>query len=275
MKSSFTPAGIRGKQVLDKGAEGGGQHKAARNTSFVKKDTSDATAKRRLASSFGFKTRPLECFSRKMGAIVYLDTILVTSSFFLVAGYHAYLWHSFKNKPSQTTDGIEALRRKTWFVQLKEGDAKTGTLAVQSLRNAQMTTILTATIAIIINIALAALTNNTYQASHLLSGARFLAHNRGDSISMGLAFLIDANFLINASSREFSSSPTYTQTVFERGFMLALVGNRVLCVTFPLVMWIFGPVPVALSSVALVRVLHGFDFPGESICSAISPALNV
>ncbi|KAJ6739718.1 hypothetical protein OIU74_004475 [Salix koriyanagi] len=228
-----------------------------------------------------------------MGAIVYLDTILVTSSFFLVAGYHAYLWHSFKNKPSQTTDGIEALRRKTWFVQLKEGDAKTGTLAVQSLRNAQMTTILTATIAIIINIALAALTNNTYQASHLLSGSSFFGSQSGRLYvlkfgsaslsllvsflcsSMGLAFLIDANFLINASSREFSSSPTYTQTVFERGFMLGLVGNRVLCVTFPLVMWIFGPVPVALSSVALVRVLHGFDFPGESICSAISPALNV
>ncbi|KAJ6395200.1 hypothetical protein OIU77_020460 [Salix suchowensis] len=200
-----------------------------------------------------------------MGAIVYLDTILVTSSFFLVAGYHAYLWHSFKNKPSQTTDGIEALRRKNM------GDAKTGTLAVQSLRNAQMTTILTATIAIIINIALAALTNNTYQAR----SASFSLLVSFLCSSMGLAFLIDANFLINASSREFSSSPTYTQTVFERGFMLALVGNRVLCVTFPLVMWIFGPVPVALSSVALVRVLHGFDFPGESICSAISPALNV
>ena len=72
------------------------------------------------ASSFGFKTRPLECLSRKMGVIVYLDTILVTSSFLLVVGYHAYLWHYFKNKPSQITDGIEALKRKTWFVQLKE-----------------------------------------------------------------------------------------------------------------------------------------------------------
>jgi hypothetical protein len=37
-----------------------------------------------------------------------------------MVGYHAYLWHCFKNKPSQITEGIEALKRKTWFVQLKE-----------------------------------------------------------------------------------------------------------------------------------------------------------
>ena len=158
-------------------------------------------------------------------------------------------------------------------------------LAVQSLRNAQMTTILTAATAIIINLALAALTNNNYKASHLLSGSAFFGSQSGKLYvlkfgsaslfllvsflcsSMGLAFLIDANFLINAASREFSPSPTYTQTVFERGFMLALMGNRVLCITFPLLAWMFGPVPVALSSVALVWVLHGLDFPGKSICS--------
>jgi hypothetical protein len=72
------------------------------------------------ASSFGFKTRPPECLGRKMGVIDYLDTILAPLSLFLMVGYHAYLWHCFKNKPSQITEGIAALKRKTWFVQLKE-----------------------------------------------------------------------------------------------------------------------------------------------------------
>lgn len=245
------------------------------------------------ASSFGFKTRPPECLGRKMGVIDYLDTILAPLSLFLMVGYHAYLWHCFKNKPSQISEGIEALKRKTWFAQLKEGDNKTGMLAVQSLRNAQMTTISTAAIAIIINLALAALTNNNYKASHLLSGSAFFGSQSGKLYvlkfgsaslsllvsflcsSMGLAFLIDANFLINAASPEFSPSPTYTQTVFERGFMLALMGNRILCITFPLLVWMFGPVPVALSSVALVWVLHGLDFPGRSICREMPPALNI
>ncbi|CAK7343546.1 unnamed protein product [Dovyalis caffra] len=246
-----------------------------------------------ITPSFGFQTRLLECLTRKMGVIVYLDTILVPLSLAFMVGYHAYLWQCFKNKPSQTTDGIEALKRKAWFAQLNEGDAKTGTLAVQSLRNAQMTTILTAIIAILINLALAALTNNTYKASHLLNGSAFFGSQSGKLYvlkfgsaslfllvsflcsSMGLAFLIDANFLINAGSREFSSSPTYTQTVFERGFMLALMGNRVLCITFPLVIWMFGPVPVALSSVALVWVLYGLDFSGKSICSEMPAAVKI
>ena len=72
------------------------------------------------ASNFGFKTRPPECLGRKMGVIDYLDTILAPLSLFLMVGYHAYLWHCFKNKPSQISEGIEALKRKTWFAQLKE-----------------------------------------------------------------------------------------------------------------------------------------------------------
>ncbi|KAJ6865570.1 hypothetical protein NC651_035973 [Populus alba x Populus x berolinensis] len=131
------------------------------------------------ASSFGFKTRPPEYLGRKMGVIDYLDTILAPLSLFLMVGYHVYLWHCFKNKPSQISEGIEALKRKTWFAQLKEGDTKTGMLAVQSLRNAQMATISTAAIAIIINLALAALTNNNYKASHLLSGSAFFGSQSG------------------------------------------------------------------------------------------------
>lgn len=148
-------------------------------------------------------------------------------------------------------------------------------LAVQSLRNTLMGTILSATVSIIINLTLAALTNNTYNASHFLSSAFFGSQSGKIFVlkfgsaslflsvsflcsSMALGYLIDANFLINASS-EFSCHG-YTQMIFERGFTLALVGNRVLCITFPLLLWMLGPVPVALSSVALVWGLHGHDF---------------
>lgn len=55
-----------------------------------------------------------------MGLVVYLDTILVPLSLFLTVGYHTYLWHNFKNKPSNTTIGINALRRKAWFLNIKE-----------------------------------------------------------------------------------------------------------------------------------------------------------
>jgi hypothetical protein len=144
-----------------------------------------------------------------------------------------------------------------------------------------MATILTASIAILVNVALAALSNNAYGAAHLLNNpifgsqsGRILALKFGSASlllllsflcsSMSVGFLIDANFLINASG-DFSSSPGHTHAVFERGFTLALIGNRVLCITFPLLLWMLGPVLVALSSVGLVWALYELDFSGKLI----------
>lgn len=143
-----------------------------------------------------------------------------------------------------------------------------------------MATIFTASITILITASLAALTNNALKANHLFKGTAVLGSQSGKIMalkfgfasifllvsflcsSMAIANLIDANFLINALG-EFSSSlssPEHTRTVLERGFTLAVVGNRVLCISFPLLLWMFGPLPMAISSVALVWGLHGLDF---------------
>ncbi|XVE80737.1 hypothetical protein DITRI_Ditri15bG0004300 [Diplodiscus trichospermus] len=219
-----------------------------------------------------------------MGFILYLDTVLIPFCLFLTLGYHAYLWQNVKQKPSTTQIGLDKLRRKTWFLDIKQGDDKKGMLAVQSLRNTLMATILTASIAILINLSLAALTNNTYNASHLFDtkifgsqSGRIYALKYGSASllllvsflcsSMALGYLIDANFLINACAADdqLSSNPSYTQNIFEQGFDLALIGNRVLCITFPMLLWMFGPLPVALSSVALVWGLYEFDFAASNM----------
>lgn len=184
-----------------------------------------------------------------------------------------------------------------------QGDDKKGMLAVQSLRNTLMATILTATVTILLSLCLAALTNNTFNAAnqlHLrfnghsstspavigLQSGRIIALKYGSAFisllasflcsSMAVGNLIDANFLINAltGEREFSSSPFpdyHTETVMERGFNMAVVSNRVLCISFPLLLWMFGPVPVALSSVALVVVLYELDFPGQKFSTTVQP----
>ncbi|KAK4418829.1 hypothetical protein Salat_2295700 [Sesamum alatum] len=211
--------------------------------------------------------------------IVYLDSILVPLSLFFTIGYHAYLWHNFRHKPFLTAIGINTFKRRTWLRQLNQGDDKKGMLAVQSLRNTLMYTILIASITILITLALAALTNNAFNANRLLTTTAFFGSQSGRIMvlkygsasiflvtsffcsSMAVGYLVDANFLINAIG-EFSPSPSrgYTEVVVERGFTLAVVGNRVLCVAFPLLLWMFGPLPVALSSLALVFGLYHLDF---------------
>ncbi|KAK7251222.1 hypothetical protein RIF29_34229 [Crotalaria pallida] len=158
-----------------------------------------------------------------------------------------------------------------------QGDDKKAMLTVQSLRNTLMVTILTASITILVNMALAAVTNNTYNVSHHLFKSSFFG-SKSDKIfilkygstslclvisflcsSMAIGFLIDANFLMN-SYGDFLISNGYTQIILERGFTLAFIGNRVLCVAIQFMLWMLGPVPVLLSSLETVFVLHEFDF---------------
>ncbi|XP_027065290.1 uncharacterized protein [Coffea arabica] len=247
------------------------------------------------------------------GVILLLDVILVPTSLFITIGYHAYLWHRLRRKPCLATIGLNSIKRRSWLQHLNQGDEKKGMLAVQSLRNTLMATILTAIVTITISLCLAALANNSFDgANHLLPSPRFhegpqppqYSSTSSSSIllgglqsgkivalkcgsasilllasflcsAMGLGCLIDANFLVNAlgMDRELSSSPDpqYTRSIMERGFRLAVVGNRVLCITFPLLLWVmFGPIPLALSSLALVGALYEHDFPATSLSSKLN-----
>lgn len=237
-----------------------------------------------------------------------LDVILLPTTLFITIGYHAYLWHRLAHsKPCLAALSLDSIKRRSWLQQLNQGDDKKGMLAVQSLRNTLMATILTAIVTITISLCLAALANNSFNAANhpLLMSLRFHEPPQYSSTSssifleglqsgkiaalkcgstsifllasflcsaMGLGCLIDANFLVNALGGDLSSfpDPEYARSIMERGFRLAVVGNRVLCITFPLLLWVmFGPIPAALSSLALVGVLYEHDFPATTLSSKI------
>ncbi|CAO2823928.1 unnamed protein product [Amaranthus hypochondriacus] len=206
----------------------------------------------------------------------HLDIILVPLSLFLSVGYHAFLWHNFNNNPSIITLGIITLKRREWFHGIKQGDDKKEVLAVQSLRNSLMETILTATITMLINIGLAALANNAYKATNLLGSTPFFGSQSGRIIvlkfgsasvflltsflcsSIAIGYLVDANYLINASGEMLSRG--HTKRVLERGFIMGIVGSRMLCISLPLLMWLIGPVFVLISSLVMIWVLYGLDY---------------
>ncbi|XP_018480339.2 LOW QUALITY PROTEIN: uncharacterized protein LOC108851409 [Raphanus sativus] len=228
------------------------------------------------------------------------DSVLVPLSVFIAVGYHVFLWNTFKHNPSRTSLGIDSSKRKSWFRDIKEGDDKTGMLAVQSLRNKKMVTILTATVSILILLSLAAVTNNAFKASHLFTTADdivlgsknptiFVLKYASTSLllavsfffsSLSVSYLMDANFLINAIAKmhegdcdcDYELTGTgsfreYTRLVLERGFFMAMIGNRVMCVSVPLLLWMFGPLPVFVSSLGLVWVLYQIDFQAVATIS--------
>ncbi|XP_074310247.1 uncharacterized protein LOC141646057 [Silene latifolia] len=215
-----------------------------------------------------------------MGAVNYLDTILVPLSLFLTVGYHVFLWHNFKHNPSIIIVGINTLKRRQWLQGIKLGDDKKEILAVQSLRNALMETILTATITMLITMALAALANNAYKGSNLMAETPFFGSQSGRIIvlkfgsvlvflltsflcsSIAIGYLVDSNFLINATGELLGRA--YTRIVLERGFIMGVVGSRMLCISLTLLLWLFGPVPVVVSSVVMLWVLYGLDYADKA-----------
>ncbi|RWW24063.1 hypothetical protein GW17_00011662 [Ensete ventricosum] len=202
-----------------------------------------------------------------------LDLVLVPLSLLLTAGYHTYIWFGSKAKQPATTTTIRFTmsKRETWLRGID--NSKKDMLAVQSLRVALMSAILSASIAVTISTSLAALANNAYHSTHLrrpellgsqegltvvlkyASALLFLLFSFSSN-SLAIECLIDANFLINAGEEAFHKQ---AQKMLKRGCVLAVVGNRVLLVTLPMLLWFFGPVPMALSSVAMVMVFYELD----------------
>lgn len=158
-----------------------------------------------------------------------------------------------------------------------------------------MEIILSATITIIMLVALAALSNNSYNANNLfnrptgntstlfwgLHSREIIVVKYGTAAivllfsficsSTALANLIDANLLINSTldidEEEVlrlcygsCSIKSYTTSMLERGFVIAVAGSRLFCIALPLMLWMLSPVLVLLSSIVLVWGLYALDF---------------
>ncbi|KAF4402272.1 hypothetical protein G4B88_003193 [Cannabis sativa] len=208
----------------------------------------------------------------------YLDAIFVPLSLLLMVGYHVYLCYCLKKYPSNTIIGVNSYQRRVLLSDIMKDGERKSMLAVQTIRNTQMASIFNASVAILVNTALAALSNNSYKASHLhnhaLLGSKsyeivaikyastsFILLSSFFCSSSALALFMDANYSITAFSFDHdSTSFTFPKVILERGNLLALIGNRLLWLSFPLLLWMLGPLPLIFSSAAMIWWLYDLDF---------------
>lgn len=79
--------------------------------------------------------------------------------------------------------------------------------------------------------------------------------------SISIRFINQVNFLINCPQDHLGVlSIEYISELLEKAFVLNAVANRLFYAALTLVLWIFGPVLVFLSSISLVTVLYNLDF---------------
>lgn len=214
-----------------------------------------------------------------------LDWILVPLGLVIMICYHIWLVHQIRNNPSKTVVGINAVNRRLWVNAMMEDVSKNGVLAVQTLRNNIMASTLLASTSIMLSSLIAVL---------MTSGGRSdrasIAFIYGDKSLLGfsikffsilvcflVAFLLNvqsiryyshASILINVpppSKRKtkaflgIGATPEYVGRTVNRGSYFWSLGLRAFYFSFPLFLWLFGPIPMFLCCLVLVVLLYFLD----------------
>ncbi|KAJ8427920.1 hypothetical protein Cgig2_023296 [Carnegiea gigantea] len=221
-----------------------------------------------------------------------LDFILVPLGLMIMATYHLWLLHEIIKKPAKTIVGIHAINRRLWVQAMMEFELssetqmnligqdtpKNGVLAVQTLRNNIMASTLLASTAITLSSVIAVLMTSR-------GGSRALGLVFGDQSQVGsslkffsilvcflLAFLLNvqsiryyshASILINVPFKKMASpylTADYVGRTVNRGGYFWSLGLRAFYFSLPLFLWIFGPIPMLCSCLALVFLFYFLDF---------------
>ncbi|PKA50831.1 hypothetical protein AXF42_Ash007486 [Apostasia shenzhenica] len=208
-----------------------------------------------------------------------LDLILVPFSLLLSILYHAWLWRKLRAHPHLTDIGTSSAIRRQWVISIMKENNKRNILAVQTIRNSIMGATLMASTSILLCTGLAAILSSTYSVKQPVGDAVYGAHGplmlalkyaiilvfflfAFFAYSLSIHFFNQVSFIVNVVGDGESSiavTPEYVSEQLEKGFMLGIVGNRILYTGLLHLLWMFGPVLVFLCSIVMVPVLYSFD----------------
>ncbi|GLT49257.1 hypothetical protein SLA2020_228260 [Shorea laevis] len=222
----------------------------------------------------------------------YLDYVLVPLGIFIMVVYHVCLLHRIVNFPTKTVIGINAISRRIWVRSMMEDVTKNGVLAVQTLRNNIMASTVLASTAIMLSSLISVLMTSAYGNNGNSNGNWLAWFDLGDRSERAfsikffsilvcylVAFLLNvqsiryyghASILINVPFNKMSPhehhyqlTADYVATTVNRGSYFWSLGLRFFYFSFPLVLWIFGPIPMFLCCLLLVFMLYFLDVTFE------------
>ncbi|VFQ72594.1 unnamed protein product [Cuscuta campestris] len=217
-----------------------------------------------------------------------LDYVLVPLGLLAMVAYHLWLLAQIRNNPNRTVIGVNAINRRLWVRAMMEDVSKNGVLAVQTLRNNIMASTLLASTAIMLSSLIAVLMTgvNGERSMRLLLGDQSELASCVKFFSILVCFLVaflfnvqsiryysHASFLINVPCRRkmaaeagrdspcgtFVLTAEYVGRTVNRGSYFWSLGLRAFYFSFPLFLWIFGPIPMFVCCMVMVCMLYFLD----------------
>ncbi|KAM3381667.1 hypothetical protein P3S68_007240 [Capsicum galapagoense] len=224
-----------------------------------------------------------------------LDYVLVPVGLLFMIAYHIWLFHRILKHPVRTVIGINSINRQFWVHAMMEDPSKNGVLAVQTLRNNIMASTLLASTAIMLSSLIAVLMTGGSKEGrsvgfHIYGNkSEFCLSIKFFSILVCfmVAFLFNvqsiryyshASILINVPYKKSDSlkhcvTAAYVGKTVNRGSYFWSLGLRAFYFSFPLFLWIFGPIPMFLCCLFLVFMLYFLD--GSSDLGWVTPTEDV
>ncbi|KAM7280743.1 hypothetical protein ACFE04_007877 [Oxalis oulophora] len=206
-----------------------------------------------------------------------LDTVLVPIGMMLMGIYHLWLLFTIHRYPYRTVIGLNSISRHQWVFSMMIDPMKNGVLAVQTIRNNIMASTLLASTAItlssIITVFVSSTTDSRDAASKLVYGNITPLISSIKYFALLICFL--AAFLCNVQSIRYYAHVSFLVTVptskgkreaieyvsrnLNRGSFFWSLGLRAFYVSFPLLLWIFGPIPMFVCCCIMCCILYFLD----------------
>ncbi|KAL5231064.1 hypothetical protein ABZP36_029840 [Zizania latifolia] len=219
-----------------------------------------------------------------------LDYVLVPLGLAVMVAYHVWLLHRIRRRPATTVIGINAINRRIWVRHImEEPSGKHAVLAVQTMRNSIMASTVLASVAITLSSVVAALMASGV-AHGILSGAGGdpgqgqLVVGAGGETALSIKFFAIlvcflVAFLLNVQSIRYYSHTSilvnvplhahrrrrpelavdYVTAALNRGSYFWSLGVRAFYFSCPIFLWLFGPIPMFASCLAMACALYFLD----------------
>ncbi|KAH7867277.1 hypothetical protein Vadar_031234 [Vaccinium darrowii] len=207
-----------------------------------------------------------------------LDYVLVPLGIGVLGIYHIWLVFTIRRNPTRTVIGLNAETRRQWVFSIMADPLKNGVLAVQTIRNNIMASSLLATTAITLCSLISVYVSNTSDTVNSSSSESVSLHGTTSTSSVKyfailVCFLV--GFLCNVQCLRYYAHASFLATLpilkdrresieyvvanLNRGSFFWSLGLRAFYLSFPLFLWIFGPICMFLCCCVMSVLLYFFD----------------
>ncbi|XP_021726541.1 uncharacterized protein LOC110693687 isoform X2 [Chenopodium quinoa] len=203
----------------------------------------------------------------------YLDLVLVPFGITFMFVYHIALLYRYLNHPETTVVGLENHNKRAWVERVMElDDLSSMELPLSALSSNTSAATYLASISLGLSSLIGAwiASNNKVFESEIIYGDRTPTTMMLKYISLLICFFLAffcfvqaTRYFINATyliSMPNSNTPIYyVEVAIIRGGEFWQLGLRALYFALNLLLWFFGPIPMFVSSVFMVVLLHYLD----------------